>query len=79
MGLTPQALEIIKRDSDLRAKLMLVPSRKNGKGKSEFTIKRWMDENSDILTMPKYVSVIEEHTGLSQEEIIAGKISTTTA
>lgn len=79
MGLTPQALEEIKRDSDLRAKLMLVPDRKNGKGKSEFTIKRWVDLNSDILTMPKYVEVIEAHTGLTQDEIIATRTNTVNA
>ena len=70
MALTPQALEAIKNDSDLRAKLMLVPDRKNGKGKSEFTIKRWLDQNSDILTMPKYASVIKDHTGLTEDQIM---------
>lgn len=64
MPITTEALEAIKRNSDLRAKLMLV------EGKSEYTIKRWIIENNDNLTMAKYVGVISEHTGLSNDEIV---------
>lgn len=64
--LSQKALLKIKNDSNLRAKIMLV------EGKSEYTIKRWIEnpEKYDFLTMPKYTSVISEHTGLSLEEII---------
>lgn len=64
MPITTEALEAIKRNSDLRAKLMLV------EGKSEYTIKRWIIENNDNLTMAKYVDVISEHTGLANDEIV---------
>lgn len=64
MPITTEALEAIKRNSDLRAKLMLV------EGKSEYTIKRWIIENNDNLTMAKYVGVISEHTGLTNDEIV---------
>lgn len=63
MPLTDKVLETIRRDSDLRAKLMLVDS------KSEYTIKRWIENNEDYLTMPKYTSVIKAHTGLTEGEI----------
>jgi len=65
MTLTERAIEAIKTDSNLRAKLMLVPP-----GKSEFTINRWVEVNDEKLTMPKYTSVIKEHTGLTEEEIL---------
>lgn len=64
MPLTQRALDSIKRDSDLRAKLMLVD------GKSEYTIKRWITDNEDYLTMPKYSSVIADHTGMKESEIL---------
>lgn len=70
MPLSEQALQAIKTDSDLRAKLMLVPCKKNGKGASEYTIKRWLDDNSDNLTKPKYTVVIAQHTGLALKEIL---------
>ena len=70
MPLSEQALQAIKTDSDLRAKLMLVPCKKNGKGASEYTIKRWLDDNSDNLTKPKYTVVITQHTGLALEQIL---------
>ncbi|MBP7398202.1 MAG: hypothetical protein KA954_01355 [Chitinophagales bacterium] len=69
MPLTNKALEAIRTDSDLRAKLMLVDS------KSEYTIKRWLEENSDNFTMPKYVIVISSHTGLSDSEILVQETS----
>ena len=64
MSLTPIAIEKIKHDSDLRAKIMLVES------KSEYTVKRWITENDDELTKPKYTNVIKEHTGLELDQII---------
>lgn len=64
MALTKKALESIRTDSDLRAKLMLVDS------KSEYTIKRWILENDDTLTMPKYTNVITQHTGMETSEIL---------
>ena len=64
MKITKEALDAIRNDSDLRAKLMLADS------KSEYTIKRWIEENDEKLTMPKYTSVIAEHTGLSLEQIL---------
>lgn len=69
MGISEKALKAIKSDSDLRAKMMLVPG-KNGRGKSEYTIKRWIEENAEQLTMPKYVQVISEHTGLTEDQIL---------
>lgn len=70
MALSEKALEAIKSDSDLRAKLMLVPDRLNGKGRSEYTIKRWIMDNDDQLTKAKYLAVIKEHTGFTEEEIL---------
>ena len=64
MSLTPEALNAIKHDSDLRAKLMLV------NGKSEYTIKRWIIDNDDELTKPKYTNVISEHTNLTLDQIL---------
>lgn len=64
MGLTKNALHKIGTDSNLRAKLMLV------EGKSEYTIKRWLDDNNDNLTKPKYISVIKDHTGMQEVEIL---------
>lgn len=64
MSLTKIALKAIRNDSDLRAKLML------GSGKSEYTIKRWIKENSDNLTMAKYTNIITQHTGLKESEIL---------
>jgi len=68
MPISKTAIEAIKRDSDLRAKLMLVDS------KSEYTIKRWIEENDDKLTMPKYTGVIAAHTGLTEEEILTEEV-----
>lgn len=64
--LTDKALNEIRTDSNLRAKLMLV------EGKSEYTIKRWIDpeEQNDSLTKPKYTSVIAAHTGLTEDQIL---------
>ncbi|HUZ58815.1 MAG TPA: hypothetical protein VMU83_08535 [Hanamia sp.] len=64
MSLTKIALKAIRNDSDLRAKLML------GSGKSEYTIKRWMKDNSDNLTMSKYTKIISQHTGLKESDIL---------
>lgn len=64
MSLTQIAIEKIKHDSDLRAKLMLV------EGKSEYTLKRWINTNDDELTKPKYTNVISEHTSLDIDEIL---------
>jgi ribosomal protein L33 len=64
MSLTKKALKAIRNDSDLRAKLML------GSGKSEYTIKRWMKDNSDNLTMSKYTKIISQHTGLKESDIL---------
>lgn len=64
MSLSQIALEAIQHDSDLRAKLMLVDS------KSEYTIKRWITENDDELTKPKYTNVISDHTGMALNEIL---------
>ena len=64
MALSEMALKAIRTDSNLRAKLMLVNS------KSEYTIKRWITANSDSLTMPKYISVIAQHTGMNESEIL---------
>lgn len=59
------ALKKIKSDSNLRAKLMLVDS------KSEYTIKRWIENpEDDNLTMPKYTSVISNHTGMKLNDIV---------
>jgi len=70
MSLSTQALEIIKHDSNLRAKLMLV------EGKSEYTIKRWIESNDDELTKPKYTSIISDHTGLELAEILDQQTAT---
>lgn len=68
--LTATALEKIKTDSNLRAKLMLV------EGKSEYTIKRWIeDSENDELTKPKYTAVIAAHTGLTLQEILTDPIA----
>lgn len=64
MSLTQIAIEKIKHDSDLRAKIMLVES------KSEYTVKRWIITNDDELTKPKYTNVIMSHTGLTLNEIV---------
>lgn len=66
MGITDKALAIIKTDSNLRAKLMLV------EGRSEYTIKRWIEhpDQYDDLTKPKYVFVIQKHTGLKEKQIV---------
>ena len=64
MALTKEALDAIRNNSDLRAKLMLVDS------KSEYTIKRWIEDNDSKLTMPMYTNVIAEHTGLVLEQIL---------
>ena len=64
MALSEKALKAIRTDSNLRAKLMLVNS------KSEYTIKRWITGNSDYLTMPKYINVIAQHTGMNESEIL---------
>ena len=64
MALSEKALKSIRTDSNLRAKLMLVNS------KSEYTIKRWITGNSDNLTMPKYINVIAQHTGMNESEIL---------
>jgi hypothetical protein len=64
MALSEMALKAIRTDSNLRAKLMLVNS------KSEYTIKRWIKNNSDYFTMPKYIKVIAQHTGMNQSEIL---------
>lgn len=70
MAISEKAISQLRNDSNLRAKLMLV------EGKSEYTIKRWLEDKSDYLTMPKYSSVIIEHTGLSYKEVVeAEKIS----
>lgn len=65
MELSKIAIQSIKRDSDLRAKLMLVD------GKSEYTIKRWIEENDAKLTMPIYTAVIMAHANLKLNEILA--------
>jgi hypothetical protein len=64
MAITKTALDAIRNDSDLRAKLMLVDS------KSEYTIKRWIEDNDSKLTMPMYTSVIAEHTKMKLTEIL---------
>ena len=64
MSLSQKPLEKIRHDSDLRAKLMLVES------KSEYTIKRWIIDNDDELTKPKYTGVISDHTGMELGEIL---------
>jgi len=64
MALTKQALGAIRADSNLRAKLMLV------EGKSEYTIKRWIEGDDDNLTKPKYTSVIAMHTGMKLNQIL---------
>ncbi len=70
MGIQKIALDKIKSDSDLRAKMMLVPFKASGKGASEYTIKRWIEANDDNLTKPKYTAVIMEHTGLTIDQIL---------
>lgn len=63
--LTEKALNEIRTDSNLRAKLMLV------EGKSEYTIKRWIEEESnDTLTKPSYTAVIADHTKMNIDEIL---------
>jgi hypothetical protein len=69
MSLTKSVIQTITNDSSLRAKLMLVGSDK-GEGKSEYTIKRWLQNNDDELTKPKYTNVIAAHTGLTLDEIL---------
>lgn len=64
MPLTKKAINAIRNDSDLRAKLML------GSGKSEYTIKRWIKDNSDNLTMAKYTNIIAQHTGMKESDIL---------
>jgi hypothetical protein len=64
MAINKTALDEIRNDSDLRAKLMLVDS------KSEYTIKRWIEDNDSKLTMPMYTSVIAEHTKMKLTEIL---------
>ncbi len=64
MPLSTKAIEAIKRDSDLRAKLMLAG------GRSEYTIKRYLIKNDDELTKPKYTAVIIDETGFTLEEIL---------
>lgn len=64
MRVTKEALDAIRNDSDLRAKLMLADS------KSEYTIKRWIEDNDEKLTMPKYTAVISEHTGMDIKQIL---------
>ena len=64
MALTEKALLEIKHDSNLRAKIMLV------EGKSEYTIKRWVTNNNDELTKPKYTDIISSHTGLKLNDIV---------
>lgn len=67
MNISKKALQLIKGDSDLRAKLMLVD------GKSESTIARWLRIKSNQLTMPSYTKVISDHTGLSVSEILVAQ------
>ena len=64
MKLSETALDAIRNDSDLRAKLMLADS------KSEYTIKRWIEDNDAKLTMPIYTSVIMGHTKMRLNEIL---------
>lgn len=64
MPVSNKAIDAIRSDSDLRARLMLVDS------KSEWTIRKWAIDNDDNLTMPKYTSVIEKYTGLKLSEIL---------
>lgn len=65
MPITQAAKKLIKKDSNLRAKLMLAG------GKSEQTLSRWLkNPEDDNLTMPKYTSVISEHTKLKLKDIV---------
>lgn len=64
MSISKKAIAAIRRSSNLRAKLMLVD------GKSEYTIKRWIEDGNDKLTMPKYTAVIAAHTKMKLEDII---------
>ena len=64
MKISKEAIDAIKGDSDLRAKLMLA------NGKSEYTIKRWIEENDEKLTMPIYTAVVMEHTGFTLKQIL---------
>lgn len=69
MALSIKALEEIRTDSNLRAKLMLVD------GKSEYTVKRWIeDTENDELTKPKYTNVIAAHTGMTLQEILTEQV-----
>lgn len=65
MPITDRAKQLIKKDSNLRAKLMLAG------GKSEQSLARYLkNSEDDNLTMPKYTTVIAEHTGLKLDEIV---------
>ncbi len=68
--LTTKTVELIKTDSNLRARLMLVDS------KSEYTIKRWIEANSPTnpLCLPVYTAVISEHTGFHLNDILEGTV-----
>ena len=70
MKISKEALQAIRNDSDLRAKLMLANS------KSEYTIKRWIEENDAKLTMPIYTAVIMDHTKLRLNEILVNQKAT---
>lgn len=73
MKISKKALDLISRNSDIRARLMLVehkPKENGAQGVSEFTINKWIKEGDDTLTQPKYTSIISQYTGLTLSEII---------
>lgn len=64
MKLTQKALEAVRTNKRLRARLALALD------KSDFSVQRWIKENSEMLTMAASLKVIREETGLNDEEIL---------
>lgn len=64
MKLTQKAIDAIKTDIKVRARLSLALDR------SSFTIDKWIKTNDDKLTKAASLQVIREETGLTDAEIL---------
>ncbi len=66
MTISKKALRLIGDDDHLRCRnrLALVLNR------SQYTIQKYINENSDELTKAAALAIISEETGLTQEEIL---------
>ena len=64
MRLTEEAKKAIRHSSTIRAKIMLAGN------VSEYTVKRWLEEDNDELTKPLYTNILLAETELLLESIL---------